>query len=170
MNKLFITLISLLTLLVFLYLSGIVSFYSQTPAATNFNGANALIAFDSNGDLKSIPVANINAGINAAIKGTADSLNKDLSNVAARSYSNETRSRRNGSAMTTLASKTDVANQISAAKASVDRSLNGYVKKGQRYKIYNNDNNQILLKWGKNIETDGYTDSTEDYRYFNIRD
>ena len=170
MNKLFITLIVFSAILAFFYFSGAISFYTQTLAPTNFNGANALIAFDSNGNLKSIPVANINAGINAAVKGTADSLNNDLSNVAARSYSNETRSRRNGSVMTTLASKTDVANQISAAKASVNSSLNGYVKKGQRYKIYNNDNNQILLKWGKNIETDGYTDSTEDYRYFNIRD
>lgn len=71
MNKLFITLIVFSAILAFFYFSGAISFYTQTLAPTNFNGANALIAFDSNGNLKSIPVANINAGINAAVKGTA---------------------------------------------------------------------------------------------------
>ena len=136
MNKLFITLLTLLTIRVFLYFSGIVSFYTQTFAPTNFNGASSLIAFDSNGNLKSIPVSNINAGINAAVKGTADSINNVMDTVKQRASDNSYGlSNLNNNIVPTLAKKTDVTNQITVANAAINRSLNGYVKKGSSVNI-----------------------------------
>lgn len=154
MNKLLITLLSLLTILVFLYFSGIVSFYSQTLAPTNFNGASSLIAFDSNGNLKSIPVSNINAGINAAVKGTADSINNVIDTVKQRANDNSYGvSNLKDNIVPTLAKKTDVTNQINAANASVNRSLNSYVKKGS----------PVSIQVGAG--SSGYTYSTSNPRY-----
>jgi len=166
MNILFITLLSLLTLLVIFYFSGILSFYTATPAATNFNGATSLIAFDATGNLKNVPVSNINAGIDAAVNGTAASLNTDIT-----SNSNDF-----GNFKTNLypklADKQFVARAVQQGTQSLAtfNELGSYVKKGQKYKIYNNDNNQILLRWGSNIQSDGKTKATDNYRYFNIND
>lgn len=166
MNILFITLLSLLTLLVIFYFSGILSFYTAVPADINFNGASALIAFDSNGNLKTVPVSNVNTGINTAVSGTGDSLSTDITSNS----NNFTNFSTN--LYPKLASKADVARAVQQGTQSLAtfKDLGSYVKKGQKYKIYNNDNNQILLRWGSNIQTDGKTKETDNYRYFNIND
>ncbi len=166
MNKLFITLLSLLTILVFLYFSGIVSFYTAAKTNVNFNGASSLIAFDSSGNLKTVPVSNVNAGVDASIKGTANSLSTYITNNANK-FANF-----NSNVLPNLANKQYVLSSVQQGTQNLPtfESLKSYVKKGQKYKIYNNHDNQILLKWGKNIESDGNINSTENYRYFNIRD
>jgi hypothetical protein len=145
----------IIVLLVIFYLSGSISFYTQTPANTNFKGSNDLIGFNSSGDIILVPVGNINSGIDTAVRGTTDSLNNDLSRLRTDVYNNKTGIQRLNAGIDTKADRA---------------SLRSYVKKGQKYKIYNNDGNQILLKWGSDIKADGNTNSTENYRYFNIND
>lgn len=178
MNKLYITLISLLIILVFLYFSGIVSFYSQTIANTNFNGATSLIAFDSNGNLKTVPVANINAGINSAVQGTADSLAKqttDLEKNRVDPLSNGLSYIRNRLPNLAIKSAVDSRFQQQDTRLRMQderqqKMANNYVKKNENIRIFNNDNNQILLKWDHNISSDGNINGKENYRYFRIKD
>jgi len=166
MNKLFITLITFSVILVFFYFSGIVSFYKAANTDVNFNGADALIAFDSKGNLKTVPVSNVNTGVDAAISRTADLLNTDITKNT-NNYNNFSTN-----LLPKLADKQYVATSVQQGTQSLPTfdSLRSYVKKGQKYKIYNNDGRKILFKWGDYIKTDGYTDSTENYRYFNIND
>ena len=149
MNKIFITLFSLLTILAFFYFGGVISFYKQTLASTDFNGANSLIAFDSKGNITSIPVSNINTGINDAIKGTATSLSSDIrANTNNLSYLKNT-------TIPSLAKRTDVARRITSATRSLATKgeLNNYVKKGS----------PISIQVGRG--SSGYTYSDSDPRY-----
>lgn len=131
MNKLFITLITFSAILIFLYFSGIVSFYTAAKTNVNFNGADALIAFDSKGNLKTVPVSNVNTGVDAAINRTADLLNTDITKNT-NNYNNFSTN-----ILPRLASKQDVATSVQQGTQSLPTfdSLKSYVKKGSPVSI-----------------------------------
>jgi hypothetical protein len=149
MNKLFITLITFSVILVFFYFGGIVSFYKAANTNVNFNGADALIAFDSNGNLKTVPVSNVNTGVDAAISRTADLLNTDITKNA-NNYNNFS-----ANVLPTLANKQEVASSVQQGTQSLPTfdSLGSYVKKGS----------PVSIQVGEG--SSGYTYSSSNPRY-----
>lgn len=129
----------IIVLLVIFYLSGSISFYTQTPANTNFKGSNDLIGFNSSGDIIRVPVGNINSGIDTAVRGTTDSLNNDLSTLRTDVYNN----------------KRDIQSLNVGINTKADRaSLISYVRKGS----------PISIKVGEG--STGYLYSEKNPRYF----
>jgi len=149
MNKLFITLLSLLTLLVIFYFSGILSFYKAANTDVNFNGADALIAFDSKGNLKTVPVSNVNTGVDAAISRTADLLNTDITKNT-NNYNNFSTN-----LYPKLADKQFVAREVQQGTQSLAtiNDLGSYVKKGS----------PVSIQVGEG--SSGYTYSSSNPRY-----
>lgn len=149
MNKLFITLITFSVILVFFYFGGIVSFYKAANTDVNFNGADALIAFDSKGNLKTVPVSNVNAGVDASIKGTADSLSADITSNTNKFANFST------NVLPTLANKQDVKTSVQQGTQSLPTfdSLKSYVKKGS----------PVSIQVGEG--SSGYTFSSSNPRY-----
>ena len=149
MNKLFITLITFSVILLFFYFSGVISFYTAVPTDINFNGASNLIAFDSNGNLKTVPVSNVNTGINTAVSGTGDSLSTDITSNS-NNFSNFSTN-----TLPYLTKKSEVATSIQQATQSLAtaQDLTSYVKRGS----------PVSIQLGKG--SSGYTYSTSNSRY-----
>lgn len=132
MNKLLLTFTFLISILVVLYFNGVLSFYTQAFSSINFNGANAFIGFDSNGNLRSIPVNSVSSGIDRAVKGTTDSLVSneitDLSNKVSRNKASA------ASNKASAASNTSGIASLNTSKANKS-VLSSYVKRGSPVSI-----------------------------------
>lgn len=125
MNKLLLTFTFLIAILVVLYFNGALSFYTQALSSINFNGANTLIGFDSNGNIRSIPVNSVSSGIDRAVKGTTDSLvSNEIADLSNKVSSNKASAASNTSGIASL--------NVSKANKS---ALSSYVKKGSPVSI-----------------------------------